>query len=103
MINTLSKLNGGELFELTTEEKEKLELIHEKQELKNTLSRYLHKQLLENPWAEHTREYLKDRGVPKEYLHRFPMVGYYPQVETVEQYLISEGFSLKLYKKPILS
>ncbi|MEW6041325.1 MAG: hypothetical protein AB1633_07375, partial [Elusimicrobiota bacterium] len=51
VINKLSSLNGGCHFELSTEEKEEYELLHETQNLRNALSEYLHKQLLENPFA----------------------------------------------------
>ena len=95
VIETLSNLNGGYHYELTTEEKERYELMHEIQELRNTLSRYLHQQLLENPWAEHTRQYLEKRGIEKKYLSKLPMIGFYPQTETVEQFLISKKFSLE--------
>jgi len=95
VINTLTKLNGGMIFEFTTEEKEQYELQHEIQELKNILSIYLHRQLLENVWAEDTCKYLEKRGVPRKYFSRFPMLGFYPQTESVEQFLISEGFSFE--------
>jgi DNA primase catalytic core len=93
VIHTLANFNGGLHIDFSPEEKEQYELIHEIQEIKNSLSLYLHKQLLENPWAEQTREYLKLRGITQEYITRFPMTGFYPQTETVEQYLLSEGFS----------
>jgi len=93
VIHTLANFNGGLHIDFSPEEKEQYELIHEIQEIKNSLSLYLHKQLLKNPWAEQTREYLKLRGVTQEYITRFPMTGFYPQTETVEQYLLSEGFS----------
>ncbi len=93
VIHTLANFNGGLHIDFSPEEKEQYELIHEIQEIKNSLSLYLHKQLLENPWAEQTKEYLKLRGITQEYITRFPMIGFYPQTETVEQYLLSEGFS----------
>jgi DNA primase catalytic core len=95
VIHTLANFNGGLHIDFSPEEKEQYELIHEIQEIKNSLSLYLHRQLIENPMAKPVKEYLKYRGLPEEYITRFPMIGFYPQTETVEQYLLSEGFSHK--------
>ncbi len=92
VINTLSSLNGGTHFELSAEEKEKYELLHETQNLRNALSEYLHKELLNSKFAESTRQYLQQRGVPSEYFTYFPMIGFYPGIDPVEKFLLAEGF-----------
>jgi len=92
VINTLSSLNGGTHFELSAEEKEKYELLHETQNLRNALSEYLHKELLNNKFAEATRDYLQQRGVPSQYFTYFPMIGFYPGIDPVEKFLLAEGF-----------
>jgi DNA primase catalytic core len=99
VFNTLSSLNGGLHLDISPEDKAKYEIQHEIQNLYNNLSKYLHIQLLENSWAENTRKYLDQRGVPINYLPRFPMLGFYPLIEKIEQYLLSEGFSPEIIAK----
>ena len=95
VFNTLASLNGGTHFELSQKDKVKYEFQHEQQTLNNTLSIFLHEQLLTNSWAKDTKNYLNQRGIPEQYLPRFPMIGFYPSIKTVEQFLINEGFSQK--------
>ncbi|HNR64942.1 MAG TPA: DUF927 domain-containing protein [Atribacterota bacterium] len=99
VFNTLSSLNGGLHLDLPLEEKEYYEHQHEIQQLKNNLPGYLHRQLLESSWAESTRAYLEQRGIPGKYFPRFPMIGFYPSIETIEQYLLSEGFSTEIIQE----
>jgi len=99
VLNNLANLDGGLQLDLTAEDKAKYETQHEIQDLYNNLSKYLHIQLLESTWAESTRKYLTQRGIPLNYFPRFPMLGFYPSIETIEQYLISEGFSPEIIEK----
>jgi len=99
VLNNLSALNGGLHIDFPPEEKEYYEHQHEIQDLKNKLPGYLHSQLLESSWAETTRTYLEQRGIPLKYLSRFPMIGFYPSIEDIEQYLLSEGFSSEIIQE----
>ena len=99
VLNNLSALNGGLQIDFPPEEKEYYEHQHEIQDLKNKLPGYLHSQLLESSWAETTRTYLEQRGIPLKYLSRFPMIGFYPSIEDIEQYLLSEGFSSEIIQE----
>ena len=99
VFNTLSSLNGGLHIDIPLEEKEYYEHQHEIQDLKNKLPGYLHRQLLESSWAKSTRAYLEQRGIPVKYLSRFPMIGFYPSIEDIEKYLLSEGFSSEIIQE----